>query len=208
MSKLLLIIIVQLAYVPMLTLRTISMVKNLKIFTAVFGFLEALIYIFGLAIVLSGEQSVIEMVVYSLGFALGLIVGVYVEQKLAIGFTSVHVNINHENDEMVDMLREKGFGVTVFSGKGRLGNRQRLDILTRRKKEKELMNIIYSFEPEAFVISYEPKTFKGGYLTEIMKKRLRKNTSAQGNQTSKHIPLVKSVVDEITEEANHLKNKW
>ena len=208
MSKLLLIIIVQLAFVPMLTLRTISMVKNLKIFTAVFGFLEALIYIFGLSIVLSGEQSIIEMIVYSVGFMLGLIVGIYVEQKLAIGFTSVHVNINHENDEMVEMLREKGFGVTVFSGKGRLGNRQRLDILTRRKKEKELMNIIYTFEPEAFVISYEPKTFKGGYLTEIMKKRLRKNVIGKKDTSSDSIPLVKSVVEEITEEAQQFKNNW
>ncbi|WZL81295.1 DUF2179 domain-containing protein [Vallitaleaceae bacterium 9-2] len=208
MSKLLLIILVQLAYVPMLTLRTISMVKNLKFFTAFFGFLEALIYIFGLSIVLSGEQSYLEMVIYSVGFTLGLIVGIYVEQKLAIGFIDVHVNINHENEAMVETLREKGFGVTVFSGKGRLGARHRLDILTQRKKEKELMDIIYDFEPEAFVISYEPKTFKGGYLTEIMKKRLRKNLNIKKAPAPDHTPLVQSVVEEITEEAQQLKNNW
>ena len=38
MTKLLLIIGIQLLYVPMLTLRTICMVKNLKILTALFGF--------------------------------------------------------------------------------------------------------------------------------------------------------------------------
>ncbi|MDD3323432.1 MAG: DUF5698 domain-containing protein, partial [Paludibacter sp.] len=65
------------------------MVKNLKVLTGLFGFMEALIYIFGLAIVLSGDQNILEMVVYAIGFAAGLILGIYIEQKLAIGFTSI-----------------------------------------------------------------------------------------------------------------------
>ncbi|MGB3366356.1 MAG: DUF2179 domain-containing protein, partial [Acidaminobacteraceae bacterium] len=164
MSKLILIILVQLLYVPMLTLRTISMVKNLKILTSVFGFLEALVYIFGLAIVLSGEQSVVEMLVYALGFGMGLLVGILVEQKLAIGYTTMHVNINHTNNEILTDLRDKGFGVTVFKGEGKFGDRNKLEILTKRKRESELIKLIYEKEPEAFIVSYEPKTFKGGYL--------------------------------------------
>ena len=70
MSKLLLIILIQLIYVPLLTLRTITMVKNLKMLTALFGFLEALVYIFGLAMVLSGDQDIVEMVVYAFGYSL------------------------------------------------------------------------------------------------------------------------------------------
>lgn len=171
MSKLILIILVQLLYVPMLTLRTISMVKNLKMLTTIFGFLEAFIYIFGLAIVLSGEQSIAEMIVYALGFGMGLLVGIFVEQKLAIGYSTIHVNVNHSNDGLLSVLREKGFGVTLFRGEGKSGNRIKLEILTKRKREKELIEIIYENEPNAFVVSYEPKMFKGGYLTDIMRKR-------------------------------------
>ncbi len=82
MSKLVLIVVVQLIFVPLLTLRTITMVKNLKVLTAVFGFLEALVYIFGLAIVLSGESTYMEMFVYAVGFSAGLIAGISVEQKI------------------------------------------------------------------------------------------------------------------------------
>ena len=85
MSKLILIIIVQLLYVPMLTLRTICMVKNLKKLTSLFGFLESLIYVFGLALVLSGDSSTLEMIVYAVGFSVGLVLGMIVEQKMAIG---------------------------------------------------------------------------------------------------------------------------
>lgn len=170
MTKLILIILVQLIYVPLLTLRTICMVKNLKNATVVFGFLEALVYIFGLAMVLTGEQNILEMVIYALGYAMGLFVGILVEQKLAIGYTTIEVNINHDNDLMVNRLRESGYGVTVYSGDGKYGERKRLDILTQRKSEKELVTLILSMEPEAFIVAYEPKTFKGGYLTEMMLK--------------------------------------
>ena len=171
MSKLILIILVQLIYVPLLTLRTITMVKNLKVLTTVFGFMEALVYIFGLAMVLSGEQSAIEMLVYAFGYSIGLFFGIFVEQKMAIGFINVTVNINHQNQVLVTELRDKGFGVTVYLGAGRDGDRYRFEILTRRRNEGELNEILSRHEPKAFVISYEPKTFKGGYLSELMKKR-------------------------------------
>lgn len=174
MPKLMLIVLVQLLFVPMLTLRTICMVKNLKFLTALFGFLEAIIYIFGLTIVLSGEQSYLEMFVYAIGFSLGLVAGIFVEQKLAIGYSSFDVNINHENPSLVKKLRDKGFGVTQYKGEGRNGQRLKLDILTKRKREEELVSIIIEDEPNAFIISYEPKTFKGGYLTDLIKKRMKK----------------------------------
>ncbi len=170
--ELLLLIVIQLIYVPLLTLRTITMVKNMKVRAAAFGFMEALIYVFGLAIVFTGERSILQMVVYALGFSLGLFAGVFVEQKLAIGYTSFHVNINHQNPELVTVLRERGYGVTAFDGYGKESQRVRLDILTQRKHEKKLMDLILSYEPDAFIVAYEPKMFRGGYMTQLMQSRM------------------------------------
>lgn len=208
MSKLLIIVLIQLLYVPMLTLRTISMVKNLKVLTAVFGFLESIIYIFGLAIVLSGEQSIIEMVVYAMGFAMGLVTGIYVEQKLAIGFSSFNVNINHNNTELVKDLRNSGFGVTTYQGEGRNGERIILDILTKRKKESLLIKKIYAHEPNAFIISYEPKMFKGGYLADIMKRRMRKSTKNKGINNEESLGVISRTIKKVRSEVNTLKKNW
>lgn len=205
MSKLLLIILIQLIYVPLLTLRTITMVKNLKVLTAIFGFLEAFTYVFGLAIVLSGEQNAIEMTVYALGFALGLFVGVFVEQKMAIGFISVSVNINHSNKALVDELRSLGYGVTVFQGEGRDGARFRLDILTKRKREKELNRVIDKHEPKAFIISYEPKTFKGGYLSEMMKRRMKQRSNQMREREATQSGMMGSIED-VKKESIELMN--
>lgn len=208
MTRLFLIVFVQLLYVPMLTLRTISMVKNLRVLTGLFGFMEALIYIFGLAMVLSGDQSILEMVVYAVGFAAGLILGIYIEQKLAIGFTSIKVNIEEENPTLIEVLRKEGFGVTVYLGEGKFGKRTNLDILTRRKSEKNLLKIIKEHEPKAFIMSFEPKMFRGGYLTEMMNGRLKRKVHKQEQSDREIKSVISKTVEEIKNETVTLKKDW
>ncbi len=186
MREIVLILILQLLYVPMLALRTICMVKKLTLLTAFFGFLEAIVYVFGLALVLSGDQTTLAMIVYALGFALGLIVGIAIENRIAIGFRSVQVNIKTKNTDLIDGLRSMGYGVTVFEGEGREGSRFMLDILTKRSQEKQLMELIRQAEPAAFVIAYEPTRFKGGYIEQMMKKQMHPKMKL-------HLPAAKSL---------------
>lgn len=176
MLKIVFILVLQLVYVPILALRTISMVKKLKTLTAILGIVETLIYVFGLSIVLSGDLNLIEMIVYAVGFGLGLVVGIEVENKIAIGFTSFEVNINNKNEELINDLRQLGYGVTLYEGQGRESSRYQLDILTRRSKERELIDLIAQYEPNAFIMAFEPTHFKGGYIEAIMKKRAKRNS--------------------------------
>ncbi|SHH12532.1 DUF2179 domain-containing protein [Clostridium grantii] len=171
MRNIILILLLQLMYVPMLTLRTIFMVKNMSFLASLFGFLESLIYVFGLALVFNGDQNIISMVVYAVGFGLGLFVGGYVENKMAIGYTSIQANLFNKNDELIDFLRQKGFGVTVYEGEGRDSIRFKLEILTKRSRETELLKYIDQYDPNAFIVSYEPRKFKGGFLVKSMKNR-------------------------------------
>ena len=138
MLKIVFILVLQLVYVPILALRTISMVKKLKTLTA--------------------------------------IVGIEVENKIAIGFTSFEVNINNENEELINDLRQLGYGVTLYEGQGRESSRYQLDILTRRSKERELIDLIAQYEPNAFIMAFEPTRFKGGYIEAIMKNRAKRNS--------------------------------
>jgi uncharacterized protein YebE (UPF0316 family) len=175
MKTIILILLLQLMYVPMLTLRTIFMVKNMSFLASVFGFLECLIYVFGLALVFSGDQSIISMVVYAVGFGLGLYVGGYVENKMAIGYISLQANLFNKDDELIAFLREKGFGVTVYEGEGRDSTRFKLEILTKRSRETELLEYIDQYDPNAFIVSYEPRKFQGGFLVKSMKSKIIKS---------------------------------
>ncbi len=181
MINIFLILILQLLYVPLLTLRTIFLVKNMTAIAAVLGFLEALIYVFGLSLVFSGEQGPLAMLVYALGFGLGILIGGAVENKLAIGYNNFVVNLMDKNTELIDFLRNEGFGVTVYEGEGRDSKRYRLDILTKRNREEELLNLIETHDPRAFIVSYEPRRFKGGFLVNTMK-RANKVKSSKKNK--------------------------
>ncbi|WP_422484600.1 DUF2179 domain-containing protein [Gudongella sp. DL1XJH-153] len=169
--NILLILLLQLIYVPILTLRTIFLVKNMTVVASFLGFLEALVYVFGLSLVFSGNQGTLAMIVYAGGFGVGILVGGYVENKLAIGYNNFVVNMMNKNTDLIARLRNEGFGVTVYEGEGRDSKRYRLDILTKRNREKELLQLIDEYEPQSFVVSYEPRRFRGGFLLKTMKKQ-------------------------------------
>lgn len=184
MKEIVLIILMQLIYVPVFTLRTLFLVKNMIAVASFLGFIEALVYVFGLSLVFSGNQSTLAMIVYAVGFGVGMQLGGIIENKLAIGYNSFMVNLMHRDSELIDKLRVEGFGVTVYQGEGRDSVRYRLEILTKRNREDELLEIIHDFEPGAFIISYEPRKFKGGFMVNSMKK----NQDKKINLT----PLVKN----------------
>ncbi|MFA5527514.1 MAG: DUF2179 domain-containing protein [Peptostreptococcales bacterium] len=170
MEKILLILCIQLTYVPIMTLRMIFMVKNKTGIAALLGFTDSLIYVFGLSLIFTGERKPIELLVYAMGFGIGILIGGAIENKLAIGYNNIMVNLLWRNDDLIHYLREEGFGVTLYEGEGRDSKRYRLDILTKRSREDELIKIIEKYEPKAFIICYEASKFKGGFLTKIMNK--------------------------------------
>ncbi|WP_342472794.1 DUF2179 domain-containing protein [Metasolibacillus sp. FSL H7-0170] len=171
MNNILLIIILQLIYVPLLTLRTIFLVKNITVLASIIGMVEVLIYVFGLSLVFSGTQSVLAMVVYAVGFGLGIFLGTMIERKLAVGYVFAAINTQNKNNELVEFLRNEGFAVTIYKGEGRDSERYKYEILTKRNREHELFQIVERFEPNAFIMSYEPKSFKGGFLVTRMKQK-------------------------------------
>lgn len=175
MKEIILILLLQLVYVPIFTLRTIFLVKNMITKAAFLGILESLIYVFGLSLVFSGEKGPVALIVYAVGFGLGILIGGFIENKLAIGYNNLMVNLMNKNIELINTLRDEGFGVTVYEGEGRDSKRYRLDILTKRSREDELLEIVEKYEPKAFVISYEARQFKGGFLVNSMKNIKTKN---------------------------------
>ncbi len=170
----LLIFALQLIYVPVLTLRTILLVKGQTKSAASVGLLEAIIYIVSLGIIFNDLSNFYNIAAYVIGFSVGLLLGGKLEKKLAIGYVTFNVNLLDHNNELVQTLRGAGFGVTVFEGNGMNSPRFRLDVLAQRSRENEFLAIVEQIAPKAFISSYEIRSLKGGYLTKAMKKRVSK----------------------------------
>lgn len=170
MQNIILILLLQLVYVPLLTLRTIFLVKNLTLFAAIFGILEMLIYVFGLSLVFNGDQSLLAMIVYAVGFGLGIFLGTKIENKLAIGYVFITINTQNKNQHLINLLHTNGFAVTTYVGEDRDSKRYKYDILAKRNREKELFELVESIEPKAIIISFEPKLFEGNFLVNRIRK--------------------------------------
>lgn len=164
--SLILIALLQLVYVPLMTLRVLMMVKGFKSKVFILGFFETAVYITGASLVLNGDLSTPKIIVYSLSYSLGLLIGIWLEQKMAIGHRLFGVNLKKIDNiqELMYELREEGFGVTKFEGTGTSGFRYKLEILANRKDDKRIKAIVSKYDDHSFMHSYEPTGFEGGFL--------------------------------------------
>ena len=160
------ILAIQIVYVSFFTLRMIFTLKGKRYLAASISMFEVAIYITGLNIVLDRLDNPINLFAYSLGYGLGVLAGTKIEEWLAIGYVTVQVVSQYIDENLPQTLREKGYGVTSWFAKGKDGDRLVLYVLTRRKNQHKLFDLIKEIDPKAFVISHEPTFFQGGFWTK------------------------------------------
>ncbi|WP_028608537.1 DUF2179 domain-containing protein [Paenibacillus harenae] len=167
---LLLIFGIQIVYVSAFTLRMILTLKGQKYIAALISTLEVTIYVLGLNLVLSYLDHFASLAVYAIGYALGVLVGSWIEEKLALGYITLKVICNKPDVQIAQLLRQAGYGVTSWIGTGRDGNRLIMDILAKRKSQKHLNDLILELDPKAFVIFHEPNQIHGGFWTKAIRR--------------------------------------
>src|SRR5699024_6477465 len=134
--------------------------KYLAAFVSVF---EMMVYIMGLSIVLDNLNGIQNILAYAIGFAIGIICGSAIEERLALGYITVNVVSANPDLPFGEKLREQGFGVTSWRSSGRDGDRLSIQVLAPRKQEVKLYRLVRELDPRAFLVSYEPKSIQGGF---------------------------------------------
>lgn len=166
----LLIFVARLTDVSMATIRMIMVVRGKRIIAACIGFVEITIYILAIDKVLSGMDNPLNVLAYASGFATGNYVGIFLEEKMALGSIIVQVILEHEVAQLVEKLRSNGFGVTVVDGYGREGIRHLLNVTLQRKHLSKLYNVVDEHDKKAFVTVTDARAIRGGYFTSMKKK--------------------------------------
>lgn len=151
--------------VSLMTLRTVLVTKGEKVLGSLIGIVEIIIWILVASNVLTGlKDDPFKMVVYALGFAVGIYLGSTIEEKLAIGLLSLQVIVNQEDGEsLTNYLREQGVGVTVIEGQGLSEVKNILILHIQRKRKNEIIKSIVKEAPGVVISSNELKTIYGGY---------------------------------------------
>lgn len=170
-AMVLIILIINIVYVSFFTIRMILTLKGQRYLAAGISTIEILVYVTGLSLVLDNLDQIQNVIAYALGYGLGVIVGMKIEEKLALGYIMVNVITKELDLDLPKQLREKGYGVTNWVAGGLEGAGTALQILTPRRYELQLYDTIKTLDSKAFIIAYEPKTIHGGFWVKAVKKR-------------------------------------
>src|SRR3954463_12392056 len=101
------------------TMRVIFAIRGKRGIAAALGFVQALVWIFAVGNAVKHLDSILHVLGYAGGYAMGTYVGVSLEQAIAYGVATIRVVSKNAGIEIAEALRAQGFGVTEFPGFGR-----------------------------------------------------------------------------------------
>lgn len=164
---------INIVYVSFFTIRMILTLKGFRYFAAFVSVFEVIIYVLGLGLVINHLNQIQNLIAYALGYGIGVICGMKIEEKLALGYITVNVITSRVRENFPEGIRKKGYGVTEWIANGRNGERLMMEILTPRRNELDLIETIKNIDPHAFIVSHEPKSFHGGFWVKTIRQGIR-----------------------------------
>ena len=156
--------------VSMATIRMLMLTRGKKYHAAGIGFFEVIIFIMVLGKVMSQLNNPLYLIMYGLGFATGNIVGGFLEEKMAVGFLTLHIISRQHSKLLTEVLRGNGYGVTVIESHGWEGDRDILNLQIKRKDMPEIQRIITQTDANAYVTVFDTRDALGGYFKRSKKK--------------------------------------
>jgi len=145
------------------TIRLLFVVRGKKGLAWALGFFQALIFVIAISSVLENLENPLNILAYAAGFATGNVVGMWIEEKLAIGYTQFTIISSTRGAAIAEQIRAAGFAVTELSARGRDGTVNVLQVNIRRKETSNLETIVLEADPEAFVTVEEVRPVRRGF---------------------------------------------
>ncbi len=132
------------------TLRIVFISRGNKVIAPILGFFEILIWLVAITRIMENLDNLTTYFAYAAGFAVGNYVGLRVEEKLAMGMQIIRIITGRNASELIESLREKGFGVTAVDAEGKEGPVHVIFLITKRQVAKEVISIVNNYNPKAF----------------------------------------------------------
>ena len=102
------ILVINIIYVSFFTVRMILTLKGMRYLAAFVSVFEVFVYVIGLGLVLDNLNEIQNLIAYALGYALGVLAGMKIEEKLALGYITVNVITREWDKDFTKILRKKG----------------------------------------------------------------------------------------------------
>jgi uncharacterized protein YebE (UPF0316 family) len=145
------------------TLRALMMLRDHKKLVWLFGFIETIIFVVAFSSVLQNLDNVLNIFAYAAGFGTGNVVGMMIENRIAVGFTHLQIISSSRGAAVAERLREEGYAVTEFQGRGRDGTVTMISAGVLRKNVKGVNDIVQEVDENAFITAENLSPVRRGF---------------------------------------------
>jgi uncharacterized protein YebE (UPF0316 family) len=160
----LLIFLARLANVSMTTLRILLGMRGQKRLATAIGFFESLIFILTISRVLQDVDNVWNVLGYCGGFATGTLIGLVIDEELALGYAVVNAISQDDGEGIASVLRQAGYGVTEVVGRGLTGEVHVITTVVKRRDVPAIMALVSGVDENVFVTIDDASRVHRGYL--------------------------------------------
>jgi uncharacterized protein YebE (UPF0316 family) len=150
--------------VSLSTMRILLAVRGRKLIVPIIGFGEVLVWVFAAGNAIRHLESPWHVLGYALGFSTGTLVGLWLEEKLAIGIATMRIVTRHVEAGLADRLRQLGCGVTEFAAQGREGPVEVVFTVVPRREIPNVLAAAEEWDPDAFITIEEPRQIRRGWM--------------------------------------------
>lgn len=136
----LLIVLARITDVSLGTLRMVAVIQGRRAFATVLGFFEAVVYVCVVAKVLLNMDQPVYAVAYGVGYAAGVYLGMFLEQRLAFGRQLVFL-VTPKGPECAEVLRAANCRVAEVQGHTRDGDQTILCVDVPRRDAPKVVRL-------------------------------------------------------------------
>ncbi len=145
------------------TLRVLVVMRGKKAIAWLLGFFQAAIFVLAISSVLKDLNNIVNVFGYAAGFATGNVIGMLIEERLAIGHTHLRIVSSRRGSAIADRLREEGYAVTEVAGRGKDGMVTVLNCSVLRKNVDRVRKIINTVDADAFITAEDVRPVRRGF---------------------------------------------
>jgi uncharacterized protein YebE (UPF0316 family) len=145
------------------TVRVLFVMRGRKGVAWVIGFIQSLVFLVAFTSALKNITNPLSFLAYAAGFATGNVVGIWIEDKLAIGYTYLRIISPCFGNKIAEQLRTQGFAITEISGRGKDGMVNILNCSVLRRQAGKAIQTVQEIDPDAFITSQETSAIHRGF---------------------------------------------
>lgn len=146
----LLIFLARITDVSINTIRIIYVLGGRRLTATILGFFESFIWLMAIRQIFEHLDNWVCYIAYPGGFAMGILVGMLIEERIAYGKVIVRIITRRDVGELIAFLNKNQFRYTKVNAEGPDGHENLVFTVLQREHLEELLSQMKTILPSAF----------------------------------------------------------